>query len=213
MDQICPRCGCRSFHYNRSRMRVECDACGHALTDPQELQLQRQDDRNFQQACEHLRAGNWQQAAGLLLPLMERRPVDRRLYLAAFRAATKDYQDLEAPAPLRMMAIDAWDKLVRLGGLSGEMVRYGMRRREKYREKYRAQRQAFLLLAAVAAGMFFGCIFAVADDSPLGALVLLAMGIYAAYKAGRIRPSPALHDYAAGKGGDRENPFTWERNR
>lgn len=40
MDQICPRCGCRSFHYNRSRMRVECDACGHALTDPQELQLQ-----------------------------------------------------------------------------------------------------------------------------------------------------------------------------
>ena len=41
MDQICPRCGCRSFHYNRSRMRVECDACGHALTDPQELQLQR----------------------------------------------------------------------------------------------------------------------------------------------------------------------------
>ncbi len=82
MDQICPRCGCRSFHYNRSRMRVECDACGHALTDPQELQLQRQDDRNFQQACEHLRAGNWQQAAGLL-PLMERRPVDRRLYLAA----------------------------------------------------------------------------------------------------------------------------------
>ena len=23
MDQICPRCGCRSFHYNRSRMRVE----------------------------------------------------------------------------------------------------------------------------------------------------------------------------------------------
>ena len=151
MDQICPRCGCRSFHYNRSRMRVECDACGHALTDPQELQLQRQDDRNFQQACEHLRAGNWQQAAGLLLPLMERRPVDRRLYLAAFRAATKDYQDLEAPAPLRMMAIDAWDKLVRLGGLSGEMVRYGMRRREKYREKYRAQRQAFLLLAAVAA--------------------------------------------------------------
>ena len=30
-----------------------------------------------------------------------------------------------------------------------------MRRREKYREKYRAQRQAFLLLAAVAAGMFF----------------------------------------------------------
>ena len=78
MDQICPRCGCRSFHYNRSRMRVECDACGHALTDPQELQLQRQDDRDFQQACEHLRAGNWQQAAGLLLPLMERRPVDRR---------------------------------------------------------------------------------------------------------------------------------------
>ena len=106
MDQICPRCGCRSFHYNRSRMRVECDACGHALTDPQELQLQRQDDRNFQQACEHLRAGNWQQAAGLLLPLMERRPVDRRLYLAAFRAATKDYQDLEAPAPLRMMSAD-----------------------------------------------------------------------------------------------------------
>ena len=57
------------------------------------------------------------------------------------------------------------------------------------------------MLAAVAAGMFFGCIFAVADDSPLGALVLLAMGIYAAYKAGRIRPSPALRDYAAGKGG------------
>ena len=61
--------------------------------------------------------------------------------------------------------------------------------------------------------MFFGCIFAVADDSPLGALVFLAMGIYAAYKAGRIRPSPALRAYAAGKGGDRENPFTWERNR
>ena len=93
------------------------------------------------------------------------------------------------------------------------MGRYGMRRREKYREKYRAQRQAFLLLAAVAAGRFFGCRFAVAAASPRGALGVLAMGIYAAYKAGRIRPSPALRDYAAGKGGDWENPFTWERNR
>lgn len=213
MSQICPRCGCRSFHYNQNRMRIECDACGCAQTDPQELQLRQQDDRNYRQACEHLRVGNWQQAAQLLQPLMQRRPTDKRLYLAAFRAATKDFQDIHASAPLRAMAADAWDKLERLGGLSGEMIRYGMRRRAYYSEKYRGQQRLHLLCAAISAVGFFGSIFCVAEDSPLGALMLVALGICAARKAKAIRPSKALENYVTGLDGDRANPFSWEEGR
>ena len=54
MDRVCSRCGCASFHYDRSRMRMACDLCGAALSDPQQDQQRMQHDRTCFQAANHL---------------------------------------------------------------------------------------------------------------------------------------------------------------
>ena len=70
MDRVCSRCGCSSFHYNRSNMRMKCDLCGHPVYDPQQDQQLMQYDRTYSQAMSHLAAGNWEQTIVLLRPLM-----------------------------------------------------------------------------------------------------------------------------------------------
>lgn len=95
MDRVCSRCGCSSFHYNRSRIRMECDSCGHPVYDPQQDQQLMQYDRTYSQAMSHLTAGNWEQTIGLLRPLMSQYPTEKRLYLAVLRAATQDFRDID----------------------------------------------------------------------------------------------------------------------
>ena len=169
MDRVCSRCGCSSFHYNRSRMRMECDSCGHPVYDPQQDQQLMQYDRTYSQAMSHLTAGNWEQTIGLLRPLMSQYPTEKRLYLAVLRAATQDFRDIDMRNTAnRAIASEAWDKLIRLNGVTGEMLRYGRQRYEKHREELSKQRTkilAWIFAAAscsILAGILFGteCYFA-----------------------------------------------------
>ena len=153
MDRVCSRCGCSSFHYNRSRMRMECDLCGTPVYDPQQDQQLMQYDRTYSQALGHLDVGNWEQAIVLLRPLMSQYPTEKKLYLAVLRASTQDFGDIDMDNTAnRAIASEGWDKLVRLNGITGEMIRYSRQRYEKYRGELNKQRT--LILAWIFSGAF-----------------------------------------------------------
>lgn len=163
MGRICSRCGCSSFHYNRSRMRMECDSCGTPVYDPQQDQQLMQYDRTYSQAMSHLAAGNWEQTITLLRPLMSQYPTEKKLYLAILRAATHDFEDIAMNNTAnRSIASEAWDKLVRLNGVTSEMLRYGRQRYEKHRGELNRQRTRILIwifaaaLCSIIAGVLFG---------------------------------------------------------
>ena len=102
-------------------------------------------DRTYSQAMSHLAAGNWEQTIVLLRPLMSQYPTEKKLYLAVLRAATQNFGDIDMDNTTnRTIASEAWDKLVRLNGVSGEMIRYGSRRYEKHREELNKQRARIL---------------------------------------------------------------------
>lgn len=161
MDHMCSQCGCRSFHYNRSRMRMECDSCGTPVYNLQQDQLLMQYDRTYSQAMSHLAAGNWEQTISLLRPLMSQYPKEKRLYLAVLRAATQDFRDIDMENTAnRVTTSEVWNKLVRLNSVSGEMVRYSRQRYEKHREELGRQNTRILAwifaaaLCSILAGMF-----------------------------------------------------------
>lgn len=162
MDHVCSRCGCSSFHYNRNRMRMECDSCGTPVSDPQQDQQLLNYDRTYYQAMCHLIAGNWDQAISILKPLISQYPTEKKLYLAVLRASTQDFNDLDMNTTVnRTTASEAWDKLIRLNGVTSEMIRYGRQRYEKHRIELNKQRTrilAWIFTAAVCsivAGVLF----------------------------------------------------------
>lgn len=162
MERICSRCGCSSFHYNRNRMRMECNLCGAPIYDPQQDQQLMQYDRTYSQAMSHLAAGNWEQTISLLKPLLNQYPTEKKLYRAILRAATQDFRDLEMENTARKTAaLEAWDKLIRLGGVTAEMLRYSRERYEKQRKKLSRQFTRILTwvflaaLCSVMAGVFY----------------------------------------------------------
>lgn len=163
MDRICSRCGCSSFHYNRSRMRMECDSCGTPVQDSQLDQQLMQYDRTYSQAMGHLAAGNWEQTISLLRPLMSQYPTEKKLYLAVLRAATQDFMDIGMENTAnKATASEAWDKLIRLNGVTSEMLRYSRQRYEKHREELSRQRTRILAwifataFCSILAGVLFG---------------------------------------------------------
>lgn len=162
MDRVCSRCGSSSYHYNRKRMRMECDSCGTPVYDPQQDQQLMQYDRTYSQAMSHLAAGNWEQTITILRSLMSQYPTEKKLYLAMLKAATQDFGDINMDNTAnRTIASEAWDKLVRLNGVTTEMIRYSRQRYEKHRETLYRQRNrilAWIFAAAfcsIIAGVFF----------------------------------------------------------
>lgn len=155
-QQICSRCGCTSFHYNRHRIRMECDSCGAPLIDPQQQQEEMAFDRAYARAMEHLAVGNWDQAYELLKPLPDQHPTDRRLYLGILRCATKDFEDWDVKKERdRAAAEEAWDKLVRLRGETPAMRSYVEQKREEKRQELiqRRDRMLSLVVTAIALGL------------------------------------------------------------
>lgn len=163
MERICNRCGCTSFHYNRSRMRPECDLCGTPLSDPQQDQQLMQYDRTYSQAMNHLAAGNWEQTIALLQPLLSEYPAEKRLYLAILRAATQDFIDIRMEnTTARDTASVSWDKLLRLDGVTAEMLKYAKKKHENHREELDGQKNRILAwifaasICSIIAGICFG---------------------------------------------------------
>lgn len=208
MGRVCSRCGCSSFHYNRSRMRMECDLCGTPVQDPQQDQQLMQYDRTYSQAMSHLTAGNWEQTIGLLRPLMSQYPTEKRLYLAVLRAATQDFRDIDMRNTAnRTTASEAWDKLIRLNGVTGEMLRYGRQRYEKHREELSKQRTkilAWIFAAAscsILASIFFG------NERYFLAVLCMSSLIGCLYKAFSSRPLKVIRQLMSTAPSYQHNPF------
>lgn len=162
MNRFCSRCGCSSFHYNRSRMRMECDLCGHPVYDPQQDQQLMQYDRTYSLALSHLAAGNWEQTINLLKPLMSQYPTEKRVYLAILRAATQNFRDIDMEnTSNKRIASETWDKLVRLNGVTNEMLTYSKQCYEKRVAKLTKQRNKIITwifvaaICSILAGVFF----------------------------------------------------------
>lgn len=145
MTQICSRCGGTSFHYNRSRIRMECSSCGAPLSDDHQQEQQMQFDRTYAQAMAHILAGNWNQAISLLTSLANQYPTEKKLYLAILQAATADFQDLDmTDSARRSTACQAWNKLVRLNHVTPQMILYGRSRRKAFQARMARQRKQVL---------------------------------------------------------------------
>ncbi len=208
MERICNRCGCSSFHYNRSRMRMECDSCGTPVYDAQQDQQLMQFDRTYFQAMSHLAAGNWNQTIGILKPLLTQHPTEKKLYIAILRAATKDYQDISMDNTAdRSSASDAWDKLIRLNGETGEMIRYSRQRYEKHREELEMQKNkilAWLFAAAICSGIAG---FLIGMSYYFGAVVCTGGLIGCLYKFVSYRPIKVIKQLTSAVPDYRHNPF------
>lgn len=208
MDRVCSRCGGSSFHYNRSRVRMECDTCGTPVSDPQREQQLMQFDQACSQAMGHLTAGNWEDALQLLQPLLRQYPTEKRLYLAVLRAATKDFTDIAmANAANRHIASEAWDRLVRLNGVTGAMIRYGRQRYALHRKELLRQRRKLLawLFAAALCSLLAGIFL----ETEHGFLAVLCVGglFGCLYHFSRSQPIPVIRQLLCAVPGDQHNPF------
>ena len=208
MNRICSRCGCSSFHYNRSRMRMECDSCGTPVYDPQQDHQLMQYDRTYSQAMSHLAVGNWEQTIVLLRPLMSQYPTEKKLYLAALRAATQDFGDIDMDNTAnRAIASESWDKLVRLNGITSEMIRYSRHRYEKHRGELNRQRTR--ILAWIFTAAFCSIIAGMLFDAECYFIAALCTGglIGCLYKAFSSRPVKVINQLMSAVPNYQHNPF------
>lgn len=187
---------------------MECDSCGHPVQDPQQDQQLMEYDRTYSQAVNHLIAGNWEETIGLLNPLLNRYPTEKKLYLTILRAATHDFSDINMENPSsKSVASGAWDKLVRLHGVNGEMIRYGRQRYEKHREELYMQRSRVLRWIIIAAilSVFAGLLF----GSEHYILALFSVGgmIGSLRKVFGFRPVQVVRQLTSAVPDYRVNPF------
>lgn len=208
MERICSRCGCSSFHYNHSRMRMECDSCGTPVYDPQRDQQLMQFDQTYYHAMSHLAAGNWEQTIKLLKPLLSQYPAEKKLYLAILRAATQDFRDIEMNnAANKTIANEAWDKLVRLNGVNGEMLRYGRLRYEKHREELNDQKNKILIWIFFAA--FCSILTGILWGIGYYFIAVICIGGFPAciYRVIRLHPITTIKQLISVVPDYRDNPF------
>lgn len=208
MAQICPRCGGTSFHYNRTRMRMECSGCGTPINDAAQQEQQMQYDRTYSRAMGHLLAGNWDQAISILKPLLSQNPTDKALYTAIVRAATEDFQDIAMKnTDRRNAASDAWNKLIRLGGVTRPMIRYSRKRYEQHLSELFHQKNKMLgwLITAAFAFVFAG----MAIDQYAGgtAELLIIVAIVSLYKVLKMHPVATIKQLSAMQPNYTDNPF------
>lgn len=208
MNRICTRCGCVSFHYNHTRMRMECDQCGHPVDDPQHEQQLMQRDRTYSYGMDHLAAGNWEQTISILKPLVLQYPTEKKLYLGILRAATHDFRDIYmADSSLRNAASEAWDKLIRLNGITSEMLSYSMRRYELHKEELSRRRHTILgyIFTAAVSLLVAGILISVKQS--FLAFVFIAATVVSIYLLAQVKPVDTLRQLTAVVPDHRSNPF------
>ena len=204
MEGVCSRCGCSRFHYNHRRMRMECDSCGAPWYDAGQEQQRMQYDRTYAQAMGHLTAGNWDRALSMLKQLADSHPTEKRVYQAILQAATQNFQDFRmGNASRKAAARDAWDKLARLRGVSGEMLRYGRQRRE---EQNRQKGKMFRwLLAAAGCALLAGlCLEAMCYSTATALSAGFAGCLFRVYT---LHPEQLLERWLNPAPEDKGNPF------
>lgn len=211
MDWTCPVCGSRSWHYDRASMQNKCDGCGRLVDDRQQNQQLMQYDRTVANARDHLRAGNWHQTVSLLQPLLRDRPAEVRLHQLILQAATREYRDFEMnDSALRTAASEAWNRLARLNGLTGEMLRYSQKFYAKRMEKMTAIRNRFLTYVLIASVLILLMSANMGEYGEGTVVIMGAVTFWALYKAVKVHPSGAIRALSAPRPDWSDNPFLWK---
>lgn len=165
-------------------------------------------DRTYTQAMSHLTVGNWEETIRLLKPLLNQYPTEKRLYLAILQAATQDFQDIHMRnSANRATASDAWNKLVRLGGVTGEMIQYGRARYEMHIAELNAQKNRILrwIFGAAFCSILAGITL---EASGYFGVVLCTCGIAGClYKVFTSHPAEVIKQLTRGVPDYRCNPF------
>ena len=189
-------------------MRMECSGCGTPMNDTVQQEQQMQYDRTYSQALGHLLAGNWDQSISILRTLLSQNPTDKALYTAIVRAATEDFQDIAMNnTNRRNAASDAWNKLVRLGGVTIPMRRYSRKRYKQHLSELSHQKNKMLgwLITASAAFVFAGIAIDQYAGSTAGLLIILA--IFSLYKVLKMHPVATIKQLSAKQPDYTDNPF------
>lgn len=208
MDWTCPRCGSRTYHYDRTRIQNRCSGCGYVVGSEEQAQQQMRYDQALANARMHLRAGNWNQAVSLMQPLVQERPADVVLNRLLLQAATQDFQDCQVADQLRFAAAaDAWDHLARLNGLTGQMLRYGQERREWNRARLKGMRNRFLRRVLLAACLYPGLMASIFKGQGVVCILLVVAMICIVRKANWIEASAAMRALRRMAPDGRANPF------
>lgn len=201
MDR-CNSCGEMTFSYNYNGIRV-CRRCG-AVYDPQADYF----SRTYNLAMGHLIAGNWTQVISMLQPFLNQYPTEKRLYEAILRAATHDFTDIDmSDTARRTTASDSWNKLVRLNGVTNEMVGYSRRRYERHMDELRSRKNNMLVwLFSASFCAFVTAILIYTSYYFLGFLTFGAL-IFCFVKTVTSRPIQSTKQLASSIPNYRNNPF------
>lgn len=111
----CPNCN-QLIGYDETRLVIGCKYCGTTIDSLDTWDNEHQHAKMIALSGEHIKAGNWNEAIGLLSPISSMHPSDERIYTYLLTATTKDFSDLDVSEPNRSLARRAWDSLVRLNG-------------------------------------------------------------------------------------------------
>lgn len=169
----CIHCGGTALYYDRQKQQILCYDCRRPpRNDLQEMEAQQKYDKAYSAAMDHLRAGNFDRAIGMLKPLTEQKPGDTRLYEALFRAATSDYSDFAVTESRKKVAMDAWNHARQLRSVSPQMIRYIRMLRSK-REEEKAKNIRKLLIWLVIVICAFAISLSDADGAFLAGIVVL----------------------------------------
>ena len=201
MDR-CDSCGGSTFTYNFNGIRV-CRLCG-AIYDPQSDQF----NRTYNLAMGHLLAGNWPQVISMLQPFLNQYPTEKKLYEAILRASTHDFNDIEMnDKSRRSYASDSWDKLVRLNGVTNDMIRYSRRRYESHMNELRSRRNS--LLVWIFSASFCAFVTAILFHTSYYYLGVLSFGalVFSFVKTITHYPIRSTKQLASSNPDYRNNPF------
>lgn len=211
MAWMCPQCGSLSSHYNRERMRYECDGCGTPVMEEWQEERQLRYHRTMFQAKDHLRAGNWRQVLSMLGPLAEQNPTDKRLYQMMIRAATQDYQDMRMKEMgIRSTASWAWEKLKRLHGLEERLIRYGQRSFQACMERLKKRRNHILIWCAIFGVCFLLFPYILNQDHVEEGMFLLVLWGISIYRIITLQPLTLLQIWPTKPPAPTDNPFARE---
>ncbi len=208
MTWVCSRCGCQSYHYNRQRIQNVCDDCGLPIADQQREQQMMQYDRAYDNALQHLRAGNWTQTITQLQTLINQYPADAKLYKTLFQAATKDYSDYDMQdAYMRTNASTAWDKCARLSSIDSSMINYCRNKDMKYRQEVQAQSHRIIIwIFTSGLSIVLVALFSQANLDIYAFFLVITAGI-SLYKLHNLNPISSLRKQLEKPADLKENPF------
>lgn len=202
MDRVCSRCGSTTFNYNNNGIPV-CRFCG-AVYDPQSEQF----NRTYSLAQGHLLAGNWSQVISMLQPLLSQYPTEKKLYEAILRASTHDFSDIEMnDTSSRSYASDSWDKLVRLNGLTGDMLRYSRRRYERHMDELRNRKNKMLVWVFSSSFVAFATAILFNTSHYFYGMLSFGAMIFCLVKTINHHPIQSTKQLASSEPNYRNNPF------